>query len=154
MLVTSQFYMVNSHKQSLINAIQQDDPSYDPLALALAKTPFIGVDLFSAACDRVYIDGYYGPVSAEDWKETDGRKPYTVKEALNIIARVLANVENVWEVRYCEDLMEEFPQEFENWTPCKECKGHKTDMIAQAEEIRAEIVYWYRDIYGVGYPHV
>lgn len=147
-MITSQFYVAGA-RQYAINAIQQDDPSYDPVAQALKKTPFINEKLFAAACDRVYFDGIYGPVSAEDWEEQDGRKPYTVREAINIIARVLANVEDYVDIMYCgEPYFINHDEEYGI-----ECKGHEYGRVL-AEEIRAEIVYWYREIYGVGYPHV
>lgn len=141
--------------KSLIAMIQEDDPSYDPLALALKKTPFVGFKLWQAACDRVYYDGYYGPINNLEWEEQDGRKPYSVKEAIRIIARVLANVEDVWEFEYCDtiQMQAEFDESFE-WDSCENCKGHRGNKIASAEDIRADLVPFYREIYGVGYPHV
>jgi hypothetical protein len=155
--MTSQFYNVGANRQPVINYIQNEvDPSFDPLALALKKTPFIGEKLFLAACDRVYFDGYYGPVSPEDWKETDGRKPYRVKDAIRVIAAVLANIDDVWEITYCDEfkMMAEEDEAYADWDSCEDCKGHKTDLAASAEDIRAEIVYWYSEIYGVRYPQL
>lgn len=125
-LTTSQFYSVKG-KQPIINAIQEDDPSYDPLGAALEKSK-VSIDLFNAACDRVYFDGYYGPVRDEEWEEQDGREPYSVKEAINIIAHVLDEIDDY--------------------------NDNEAGYLVGAGEIRAEIIYWYREIYGVGYPSV
>lgn len=145
---TSQFYRVNN-RQPLIHAIQADDPSYDPLALALAKTPDISIDLFAAACDRVYFDGYYGPIDPVEWQEQDGRKPYSVLAARKIIAQVLANVEDYKDIEYCgEPYFINHDEEYGH-----ECQGHEYGRVL-AEDIRAEIVYWYREIYPERYPSV
>jgi hypothetical protein len=73
--------------------IQDDYPSYNPLAIALRNSQ-IDESLLDAACDRVYIDGYYGPCSDQEWEETDGRKPYSVKEALGIMGQVYNEIED------------------------------------------------------------
>src|SRR5574339_492524 len=155
MTVTSQFYEVNSRKQELIHMIQADDPSYDPVALALKKTPFVGVDLFAAACDRVYFDGYYGPIDPVEWKEQDGRKLYTILAARKIIARVLANVEDYKDIQYCGDpyYFNHSAEEGYNYENAHECQGHEYGRVL-AEDIRAEIVYWWREIYPERYPSV
>lgn len=134
--------------KSIIEEIQDDDPSFDPLALALAKTPFVGKKLWLAACDRVYFDGYYGPINPVEWKEQDGRKPYSVKEALEIIAKVLENVEDYRDTRYCGDPY--FVVHDEEYGI--ECEGHLVT-IAEANDIKAALVEpWYREIYGVRFP--
>lgn len=113
--------------KSIIEEIQEDDPSYDPLEEALSKTHgYVSRKLWHAACDRVYYDGYYGPISSDDWKEQDGRKPYTVKEAIEILAKVLGYVEPY----YDDDRM----------------------VSVEASEIRAALVPFYKEIYGVRYP--
>jgi len=113
--------------QGVIEYIQAElDTEYDPLALALSKAK-ISKKTWLAACDRVYFDGYYGPVNDAEWKEQDGRKPYSVKAAMVTIAKVLDNVQD-----YRDD----------------------GDVIADAHEIRKELVPWYREIYGVGYPRL
>lgn len=115
--------------KTIIQEIQDDDPSFDPLGLALKKTPFVSRKLWDAATDRVYFDGYYGPINPEEWKEQDGRKPYSVKEALKIIIRVLDNVERY----YVND------GEYEGYV--------------DAGDIKAALVApWYKEIYGQRYP--
>lgn len=129
--------------KNIIEIIQEDDPSYDPLALALSKTPFVGRKLWEAATDRIYFDGYYGPINADEWKEQDGRKPYSVSEALKIVSKVLDNVEDYWEIQYCAG------DETETV-----CTGHRDwNSKVDASEIKAALVSpWYKEIYGVGYP--
>lgn len=115
--------------KTIIDEIQDNDPSYDPLALALEKTPDVDKDLWKAATDRVYFDGYYGPLSPSDWEEQDGRKPYTLAEALTIIAKVLENVERY----YLND------GEYEGYIDASEIKA-------------ALIAPWFSEIYGQRYP--
>lgn len=109
--------------KNIIEQIQDDDPSYDPLkrALVLSKTDR---DLWNAACSRVYSDGYYGPISPAEWEEQDGRKPYTVKEAIEVIKTVLNQVE---------------PYQIEN-------------EVIDDSEIKAALIPFWREIYGTGYP--
>lgn len=129
--------------KSLIETIRENDPSYNPLtgALVLAK---VDRDTWNAACSRVYSDGYYGPISDEDWKEQDGRKPYSVKEAIKIIATVLANVEDYYEFEFCEP-----------GSTDTNCAGHRIfDSKVDASVIRAELIPFYKEIYGVGYPQL
>jgi hypothetical protein len=40
------------------------------------------------AYTRVHLDGYYGPISDEDWEEQDGR-PMTLKKAIAIVHTAL-----------------------------------------------------------------
>lgn len=149
-LTTSQFYSVG--RCPTINAIQEDDPSYDPLGEALIKSGVL-LSLFNNACDRVYYDGYYGPISDEEWLEQDGRVPSSVRESIWLIAKVLSEIEDYKEIAYCDDLRHS-PYARLNDEYCEdECIGHEVGR-ASAEEIRREIVYWYREIYGVDYPHV
>lgn len=72
---------------SLIEQIQGGDPSYDPVALA-CEAAGVEREVFAAAFDRVYVDGFYGPVSDEDWREQDGREPASVSRALKVLERV------------------------------------------------------------------
>jgi hypothetical protein len=82
--------------KSLIELIQDNDPSYNPIETARIAAG-IDVDTMNAAVDRVFYDGYYGPISPIDWEEEDGRKPYSVSEAIEILRNVAENVEDYWD---------------------------------------------------------
>lgn len=136
--------------KTIIEIIQEDDPNWNPLTDALRKTPFIGPALWKAACDRVYMDGYYGPLSDSDWEEQDGRKPYSVSSAMKIIAKVLDNVEPYKVMQYCDDL--QFDPDVDENDLCEdECIGHETERI-DASDIKAALIPWYKEIYGVRFP--
>jgi len=94
--------------RSLINEIQGDDPSFDPVALACHAS---GVDrrTFGRALSRVVYDGYYGPVSPSDWQECheDGY-PFEVdvsrvSDALAILGRVSDAIDDYRETFFGED---------------------------------------------------
>jgi hypothetical protein len=91
-------------RKTIIDYIQDDDPSYDPLEGGLARAN-VSRETFAAASDRVYFDGYYGPVSAEDWAEQDGREPAKVSDALGILAKVDNEIEDyrVTVIGLCDD---------------------------------------------------
>lgn len=95
------------------------DPGYDPLTSACAKAG-IELHVFDAACDRVYYDGHYGPISYSEWKEQDGREPYSVSKALEILRTVLEQVEDY----------------------------HAPEEIISAKSIRDALIPWYKSIYG------
>ena len=82
--------------KSVVDQIRETNPSYDPLETAREKAG-ISVDTLKAAINRVYYDGYYGPISPESWLEQDGREPSTVSGALDILAKVAENVEDYWD---------------------------------------------------------
>lgn len=127
--------------KTVIGLIQEDDPSYDPLTPALEKAG-VSKELWEAATDRIYFDGYYGPVNPEEWKEQDGREPSRISEAINIVAKVLENVGDYWEIQYCAG------DETETV-----CTGHRDwDSKVDASEIKRALIPWYSTIYGVGYP--
>lgn len=112
--------------KNIIEQIQDDDPSYDPLKQALSKVPFVGMKQWVAACDRVYMDGYYGPLNDEEWKEQDGREPSNVGDAIRLIAKVLDKVDDYGE--------------------------YYDEFYVESREIKAALVPWYREIYGVRFP--
>ena len=115
---------------TVIDEIQNEDPSYDPLTYALIEAN-ISRKTWEAATDRVYFDGYYGPISASDWEEQDGREPYTVSEALKIISTVL-------------DEVEDYKTDYD---------VHDWDYMVDASDIKAALVSpWFKEIYGYGYP--
>jgi len=65
---------------NVVEWIRCEDPEYDPLAHVDDR------QRLDAAIDRVYVDGYYGPIDAETWREQDGREPATTTEALSVLA--------------------------------------------------------------------
>lgn len=82
--------------KSITDQIRENDPSYFPIETARIAAG-ISKELLDAAVDRVYTDGYYGPISPDEWKEQDGRRPYTVSEALGIMGKVADEVEDYWD---------------------------------------------------------
>lgn len=134
--------------KTLIEQIQEDDPSFDPLTAALNKTEDVDKKLWDAATDRVYIDGYYGPINPDEWKEQDEREPYTVSGAILIMRKVLDNVEDYQELQYCgEPYFHNHDKEYGY-----ECHGHYVTAI-EANDIKAALVSpWYKEIYGVRFP--
>lgn len=111
--------------KSIIEYIQDDDPSFDPLSQALTESN-VNRDLWTAACDRVFTDGYYGPISNEEWKEQDGREPYSVKDAIEVLKKVLDKVDDY--------------------------RDEDRSVIADAHEIKKALVPFWREIYGSSYP--
>ena len=82
--------------KTVIDQIRDNYPAYDPIKTAREKAG-ISAELLSAAVDRVYFDGYYGPIAPKEWEEQDGRKPYSVSEALDIMRQVADEVEDYWD---------------------------------------------------------
>ncbi len=117
----------------LIEHIQADDPCWDPVALACAGA---GVDreVFAAALDRVYADGFYGPVSEAEWREQDGREPFSVSRALRVLSEVSDAVDDCRETFWGED---EDGEEVE-WE----------ETVAEASDIRREVFAVVFEIYG------
>lgn len=82
--------------KSVVDMIRDENPSYNPIETAREKAG-IDEETLKAAIDRVYMDGYYGPIRPDDWAEQDGRKPYNVPDALDILAKVAENVNDYWD---------------------------------------------------------
>jgi hypothetical protein len=82
--------------QTVIDQIREFHPSYNPIETARLAAG-ISEETLEAAVDRVYYDGYYGPIRPDEWKEQDGRQPYTVTEALDIMRKVADEVEDYWD---------------------------------------------------------
>lgn len=82
--------------KTVVDVIRESNPSYNPIETACEKAG-IDPDYLKNAIDRVYTDGYFGPISAGTWEEEDGREPYSVAEALEILAKVAENVEDYWD---------------------------------------------------------
>ncbi len=118
---------------TIIQQIQGDDPSFDPVALACAKAG-VARKVFAAALDRVYFGGFHGPVSASEWRQQDGREPSSVPEALTVLGRVSGAIDDYRETFYGED---EDGDEVE-WQ----------ETVAEASEIRREVFAAVFEIYG------
>lgn len=121
-----------------VERIRDDDPSFDPVALACAAAA-IPRPLFFAALNRVFYDGYYGPVQPEAWIEAHDRGERAkavarVSEALSILARVSDEIDGYREICYAVD---EDGSEVE-WT----------EEVVSAEEIRRDLLAAVYDIYG------
>jgi len=114
---------------TIIEQIQDEDPSFDPVALACHASG-VDRDRFAAALDRVYIDGFYGPVSAADWQQQDGREPSTVSEALRVLSTVSDDIDDYRETFYGGDEVE--------WQ----------EVTADASDIRREVFSAVLEIYG------
>ncbi len=118
---------------TIIQQIQADDPSFDPVAFACAKAG-IATEVFATALDRVYFGGFHGPVSASEWRQQDGREPSSVSDALAVLERVSDAIDDYRETFYGED---EDGDEVE-WQ----------ETIAEASEIRREVLAPVFEIYG------
>lgn len=106
----------------------------------------VDLNVFKAACDRVYIDGFYGPVSTADWREQDGREPASIVDARKIVEAVIAEVRDV----PTTDLL--FCQQEGGLNECDEprsCQGHEvaTGMVERKDFLKAYLP-WYAEIYG------
>jgi hypothetical protein len=82
--------------KSVIEMIQDDNPSYNPIEMAREKAN-IDAEVLDAALDRVYTDGYYGPISPREWEIGVGTNPSSVSVALDILSQVADNVEDYWD---------------------------------------------------------
>ncbi len=118
---------------TIIEQIQAEDPSFDPVALACEKAG-VAREAFAAVLDRVYFGGVHGPVSAAEWRQQDGREPYSVSEALAVLGRVSDAIDDYRETFYAED---EDGDEVE-WQ----------ETVAEASDIRREVFAAVFEIYG------
>ena len=118
---------------TIIQQIQADDPSFDPVALACEKAS-IDREAFAGALDRVYFGGFHGPVSASEWRQKDGREPSSVSGALDVLGRVSEEIDDYRETFYAVD---EDGDEVE-WQ----------ETVAEASEIRREVFAAVFEIYG------
>ncbi len=118
---------------TIIQQIQADDPSFDPVALACARAD-VAREVFAAALDRVFFGGFHGPVSASEWRRQDGREPSSVSGALAVLSRVSDAIDDYRETFYGED---EDGDEVE-WQ----------ETVAEASEISREVFAVVFEIYG------
>lgn len=162
------------HNKSLVETIRDNDPSYDPLRAACerAGVPYKSdgapaTPCYCAARDRVYFDGYYGPLRDADWREQDGREPAALVDALDIVRRVAAEIEDYREeVSYACDACDgrgtvadgdaTGDADGEDIAPlpttCPACTGeglvYATETTADASDIKRDVFAWYAAIYG------
>jgi hypothetical protein len=137
-------------RKGLVAQIQDDDPSYDPLALACQEAG-IKPKVFDAALDRVIFDGFYGPVSTEDWREQDGREPASIAEARHIVHEVAFAVQDYKQthLEMCEDPRcggwdwdEEDPER------SGESHEHEIEERVEADALRRDLFRHVYEIYG------
>lgn len=118
---------------------------------AAVKAAGVDPKRFSAACDRVYCDGMYGPISERDWREQDGRKPYGVGAARAIVRKVFDEIRDVPIMDY--EFCDATGRDDRNGTDfnCGErpCPGHDFEAgRIEKKEVLAAYFGWVRDIYG------
>ena len=128
----------------LIARLQAEDPSFDPLALALAASG-VSREQFVAAHDRVTADGYFGPINDAEWLEQDGREPASVREALKVLSQVNDEVSDYWieVMTECMDNEDRCEDDFEN------CPGHLIrEKWAESNDISKDLFREVIEIYG------
>lgn len=132
-------------RKTILDEIRDEDPEWDPVPAAL-ESAGIDAETFKAAKDRIYCDGYHGPISAEDWREQDGREPATMGEALRIFKSVSDEIGDYTrrEFGYCQGPGDIHEDDLES------CEGHEGDpeLSVSARDIRAARWPWYVEIYG------
>ena len=123
---------------TLLQRLSEDDPEYDPVANA-CEAAGIPRDLFSAALNRVYYDGHYGPVSPQSWLASHDGEEHAeavadTADALEVLERVSDEIEG-----YCEAQLglDDAGDEVE-WT----------EETVSADEIRREVLQVLYYLYG------
>ena len=136
-------------RKGLVAQIQDDDPSYDPLTLACQEAK-IERATFNAALDRVVFDGFYGPVSTEDWREQDGREPASIAEARHIVHEVAFAVQDYiqTQLEMCEDPGCGKWDWNEETQSGDESHEHEIEERVEADEIRRDLFRRVYEIYG------
>jgi hypothetical protein len=124
--------------KSTVERIREEDPSFDPAALA-CEAAGIPRALYAAALNRVFYDGYYGPVSPEAWIEAHDEEEHAeavgrIADALAILAKVSDEIEGYHEIVFAVD---DDGEEVE-WT----------EETVSAAEIRRDLLAAVYDIYG------
>ena len=103
-----------------------------------AKQAGVTVKTLRSAMDRVYADGYYGPISTKDWIVQDGRRRVAnIKDALKIIKDAMNYIPDDIEYITMEGDWEE--DEDGNALP---------NTILEGKDIRDEVFGFYYEIYG------
>jgi hypothetical protein len=132
-----------ARRYSLLDAIRENDPEYDPIPAALEAAGVSGA-VFAAAESRVYCDGYFSPSQA-DWEEEDPTRPsMTPAEGLGILAAVADQFEDyvASEFQYFGDPANE--------CGCRgECIGHDVEVCRNdAADIARDRFHYVVEIYG------
>ncbi len=103
-----------------------------------AKEAGVTVKKLNAAMDRVYSDGYFGPISKQEWIEQYGRGDTAdIKVALKIVEDAMSYVPS--DIEYFDPRFEWEEDEDGNALP---------NAIIPGEFIRDEVFSFYYDIYG------
>jgi hypothetical protein len=98
---------------------------------------------FNHAMNRVYLDGYFGPISQESWdEENQGAKGLTVTEAREIVEKGMAAVSDV---EYCDpdydcEYDREIDESSDDYVPQNNC-------IIEAKYIKHAMFKFYYEIY-------
>ncbi len=122
---------------SVLDDIREYDPEYEPVDDACRKAA-IPRSLFAAALNRVFYDGYYGPVSAQAWIEASDEEEHAeavarTADALGILERVSDEIEGYRETFFVEQDGEEV-----EWT----------QESVSADDLRREVLAVVLDVYG------
>ena len=123
---------------SVLERIRESDTEYDPVVPA-CEAAGIPRALFAAALNRVFLDGYYGPIRPEAWIEAHEGEEHLeevalTRHALVLLERVSDEIEGYRETFFGLD---EDDEEVE-WT----------EETVSAEAIRREVFAVVYDIYG------
>ena len=126
-----------------LKALSDEDPTgaeyiEDQYMKDAAKEAGVTVKKLRAAMDRVYADGYYGPISKQDWIRQDGRRGVAdIKVALKIVEDAMSYVPS--DIEYFDPRFEWEEDEDGNALP---------NAVISGEKIRDEVFSFYYEIYG------
>lgn len=95
---------------------------------------------FQLAVNRVYFDGYFGPIPQEDWDEEDqGAKGLTVTEALKIVEDGMNAVSDI--SYYNPEHDYEYDGDDEDYQP-------QDNSVIEAKDLKRSLFKFYYEIYG------
>ena len=88
---------------SVLETIRESDTEYDPVVPA-CEAAGIPRALFAAALNRVFLDGYYGPIRPEAWIEAHEGEEHVeevalTRHALVLLERVSDEIEGYHEIQ-------------------------------------------------------
>lgn len=107
---------------------------------ALLTAAEVDEERYKRCRTRVFIDGNYGPIDDDEWKETEGEDEPTLAEALEVIKR--AERDFSFDVKFCNYDYE--VEEDEDGMPIPNASISSTDF-------KCELFGFYYEIYG-GHP--